>query len=133
MPASRPALKETAYSKVPLHRLSLEDAATQKVSALSVWGDSVWRFPVKTAGHGSHVTVNWDFEMPGGSLMDPIWAHLLDFGRRLFWSIWHNNQRGKRPKPLALPSLMRFHPLSSAVDGLERLCQFLRTRPICRC
>src|SRR5690606_6708498 len=84
-----------------------EDVAGRRVSSLSFWADSAWRFPVYTAGHGSHATVNWDFEMPGGSSMDPCWADLLDLGRRFIWSLCCNNQRGKRPKPLALPEFAR--------------------------
>jgi hypothetical protein len=39
--------------------------------------------------------------------MDPCWADLLDLGRRFIWSLCCNNQRGKRPKPLALPEFAR--------------------------
>lgn len=76
-----------------LHKKDRALIQSSAVSALSYWEDSVWRFPVETAGHG-HVQMNWDVEMDDEqSLVDPDWSPLLDDAKRLYFSVLYHNKR----------------------------------------
>lgn len=81
----------TATAKMPLHlwidrgRLALEP-----VSARSCWGDVRWVFDNETHGaKKSQSTIAWDLKLPDGSnLLDFQNADLLDWLRRLVWSLF---------------------------------------------
>ncbi len=99
MPATIAALKRTrttadilaATAETPLHLWFHRDRlALEPVSARSCWGDPRWVFDNPTHGaHNSGSAISWDLNLPDGSnLVDPQNADLLDWLRRLVWSLF---------------------------------------------
>lgn len=80
-----------ATAAMPLHLWSDRDrVALEPVSAMSCWGDPRWVFDNQTHGAAiSQSTIVWDLELPDGSnLLDTRNADLLDWLRRLVWSLF---------------------------------------------
>lgn len=80
-----------ATAEMPLHLWSdRARLAVEPVSAMSCWGDRRWVFDNET--HGAKIsqsTIVWDLKLPDGSnLLGPRNADLLDWLRRLVWSLF---------------------------------------------
>jgi hypothetical protein len=83
---------------LPLHLRSREDLAGVWISSRSCWDSATWFLdnPSHGAEHASS-SVNWAFEFDDGSnLLDPRHADLLDWLRRLVWSLMATPGDGTR-------------------------------------
>jgi hypothetical protein len=80
-----------ATAEIPLHLWSDRDRlAREPVSTKSCWGDPRWVFDNATHGvREGQSTIVWDLSLVNGSnLQDPQHADLLDWLRRLVWSLF---------------------------------------------
>ena len=81
----------TATAETPLHLWTDRDLlALEPVSAKSVWRDRRWMFDNPTHGaQEGHSAILWDLDLPDGSnLLDLQHMDLLDWLRRLVWSLF---------------------------------------------
>jgi hypothetical protein len=81
-----PPLPEAA---IPLHLRTDPGLAGEQVSRRSKWGDKAWQFDNPTpSAHPSSSRVSWDVALADGStLCDPQHGKILDWMRRLVWSL----------------------------------------------
>ena len=73
----------------PLH-LRMDDGLDQcQVSTTSRWGDRFWQLDYQTPGADKSVgKIFWDFELQDGrKLTDPVHRDILDWAKRLVWSL----------------------------------------------
>lgn len=73
----------------PLHLLPAEDLDSKPISSKSLWGDDAWALDNRTSGaSGGGSTIRWAVEMLDGSLLtDPANKDMLDWLKRLVWSV----------------------------------------------
>lgn len=89
---------------LPLHLRRDSELLRQPVSTRSLWGDKQWALDNETIG-SRHISINWEVSLPSGlSLLHPKHARMLDWMRRLVWSLMV--VPGDGAKPLKTSSLV---------------------------
>ncbi|MBC7146555.1 MULTISPECIES: hypothetical protein [Thioclava] len=73
----------------PLHLLPRQELARQAVSSRSCWDDTTWSLDHSASGaDNSRSKFRWDIDLPNGQkLTNPVFADMLDWLRRLVWSL----------------------------------------------
>lgn len=73
----------------PMHLWPRDELDQQLISTTSRWGDEVWTLDYLTPGSsGGENKIRWAFDLPDGRpLTDPAHADMLDWVRRLVWSL----------------------------------------------
>lgn len=114
-----------ATAAMPLHlRTDRDSLAREPVSSRSLWGDKRWVFDNATNGSvDSQSAIKWDLKLPDGkNLLDPYHSDLLDWMRRLVWSVYAAPGQGS--------AAMQSGSLGKIGGGLRYLAVWLVARQL---
>lgn len=98
---------ERTSARAPLYQLSGKKLEKLRVSSKSIWSDHTWILDSDRARSDSETSIKWSVPLGNGELLtDQKHARLLDWLRRLVWSLLTAPGDGSRPlSPGTMPSV----------------------------
>lgn len=98
---------EQASARAPIHKLFGKALENLRVSSKSIWSDHTWILDSDRVRTDSETSIKWSVSLGNGELLtDPKHARLLDWLRRMVWSLLTAPGDGFKPlSPGTMPSV----------------------------